>query len=244
MSLNIKQLIRRAKEYVEMEGATTVTEVEFVERFTLLGKEDVVLSVKTTDRQDDEYWVIAGSTPMNLYSKAKFHTADEAFSFHTGLMLRILARQDEHSEEEPDQIGYDAFICHASEDKEQFVRPLAEELTRLGLRTWYDEFELRVGDSLRRSIDKGLATSEFGIVVLSEHFFAKNWPQYELDGLAAREIDGLKVILPIWHGIQREDIVRHSPPLADRIAIDSGKRTITEIAAELREEIEAQLSKR
>lgn len=68
---------------------------------------------------------------------------------------------------------WDAFICHASEDKESFVRPLAEELSRRGLRIWYDEFTLKVGDSLRKSIDRGLAESDYGIVVLSPNFFQK-----------------------------------------------------------------------
>jgi hypothetical protein len=55
---------------------------------------------------------------------------------------------------------YDAFISHASEDKDTLVRPLAEKLRALDFRIWYDEFELKVGDSLRRSIDKGLANSK------------------------------------------------------------------------------------
>ena len=175
---------------------------------------------------------------MNLYAKSQFKTADEAFSFHTGIMLRILERQYEHSEQEPDEIGYDAFISHASEDKEEFVRPLAEKLTELGLKIWYDEFELKIGDSLRGSIDRGLINSEYGIVVLSKNFFSKNWPEYELNGLTAREIDGRKVILPIWHGISKEDVLKYSPPLADKIAIDSSKKPIAEIATELKEEIE------
>jgi len=86
------------------------------------------------------------------------------------------------------QPNYDAFISHASEDKDDLARPLAEFLKKAGFSIWYDEFQLRVGDSLRRSIDKGLANSRFGIVVLSPNFFAKNWPQYELDGLVAKEI--------------------------------------------------------
>ena len=237
MSLNIKQLIKRAKEYVELEAETKVTKVTFSERFSLLGQEDVVLSVETTDMKDKEWWVVGGSTPMNLYAKSQFKTADEAFSFHTGIMLRILERQYEQSEEEPDEIGYDAFISHASEDKEEFVRPLAEKLAHLGLRIWYDEFELKVGDSLRASIDRGLVNSEYGIVVLSKNFFSKNWSQYELNGLTAREMDGRKVILPIWYGVNKDDVLKYSPPLADKIAIDSSKKTIAEIAAELKEEI-------
>ncbi len=58
---------------------------------------------------------------------------------------------------------YDVFISHASEDKDEVVRPLATALQRSGLKVWYDEFELRIGDSLRRKIDQGLAGSRFGL---------------------------------------------------------------------------------
>ena len=173
MALSLKQLIKRTKEYVELEGDTTVKRVSFTERFYLLGREDIALSVVTTDKEEPEWWVIGGSTPMNLYAKSHFRTADEAFSMHTGLMLRLSARDFEQSSTEPDDIGYDAFISHASEDKAGFVRPLAKALGKMGFRVWYDEFELRVGDSLRQSIDKGLINSRFGIVVLSSAFFAK-----------------------------------------------------------------------
>src|SRR6185312_12727621 len=44
---------------------------------------------------------------------------------------------------------FDVFISHASEDKNEVVRPLAEALRKGGLEVWYDEFELRIGDSLR-----------------------------------------------------------------------------------------------
>lgn len=66
---------------------------------------------------------------------------------------------------------YDVFICHASEDKEDFVRPLAEALRQENVEVWYDEFTLRLGDSIRRSIDKGLKQSRFGLVVLSKGCF-------------------------------------------------------------------------
>jgi hypothetical protein len=115
-------------------------------------------------------------------------------------------------------IEYDVFIAHASEDKDEIATPLALKLKKKGLRVWYDDFTLRVGDGLRRSIDKGLASSEYGIVILSPSFFKKEWPQRELDGLAAREIEGKKVILPIWHKLSRAEVVNHSPTLADRIA--------------------------
>lgn len=116
---------------------------------------------------------------------------------------------------------WDVFIAHASEDKESFVRPLAEKLISQGLHVWFDEFTLRVGDSLRRSIDSGLGHSRFGIVVISPSFLAKEWPQRELDGLTSREADGNKVILPVWHEIGFEEVRRSSPILADRLAVKS-----------------------
>jgi len=74
---------------------------------------------------------------------------------------------------------------------------LAEELKHNGLKVWYDQFTLRVGDSLRRSVARGLEQSRYGVVVLNLAFFAKEWPQKELDGLVAKEVEGKKVILPV-----------------------------------------------
>jgi len=84
---------------------------------------------------------------------------------------------------------WDAFISHASEDKDSFVRPLATALASFGVNIWYDEFTLELGDSLSQSIDKGLAKSRYGVVVLSKSFMSKSWPQRELSGLVAREVD-------------------------------------------------------
>jgi hypothetical protein len=233
MALNIKQLIERAKEYVELEANTEVIDVTFSERYLLLGKEDVVLSVKTTDKDDPEWWVVGGSTPINLYDKSHFHTADEAFSMHIGLMVRLSADKFEQSETAPETIGYDAFISYASEDKSSLVRPLAKALEKMGFRIWFDEFELKVGNSLRQSIDKGLVNSRYGIVVLSPSFFEKNWPKYELNGLTALEIECRSVILPVWHNIAKEEVLSYSPTLADKIAIITKGKTIVRVAKEL-----------
>lgn len=116
---------------------------------------------------------------------------------------------------------WDVFISHATEDKDEIARPLANALQRRGAAVWYDEFSLNLGDSLRASIDYGLANSRYGVVILSKHFFAKNWPIQELNGLSTREANGNKVILPIWHAISFEEIRNSSPILADRLAAKS-----------------------
>jgi hypothetical protein len=97
--------------------------------------------------------------------------------------------------------SWDAFISHASEDKDEVVRPLAMVLQRFGAKIWYDEFSLEIGDSLSESIDRGLSRSRYGIVVVSPSFLKTNWPRRELRGLVTKEITGGKVVLPIWHGL-------------------------------------------
>jgi Protein kinase domain/TIR domain len=118
---------------------------------------------------------------------------------------------------------WDVFISHASEDKEQVARPLAKLLINAGLRVWIDENELQLGDSLRRKIDQGLAGSRYGVVVLSRAFFAKEWPQRELDALSALDSGSDKVILPIWHGVDHNAVARCSPTLADKLAVNTDR---------------------
>jgi len=140
----------------------------------------------------------------------------------------------------PDDNGetWDVFISHASEDKERVAEPLAEELRARGLKVWLDKTELRIGDSLRRKIDYGLAHSAFGVVILSKSFFAKGWPQYELDGIVGMSVDGDQRMLPIWHEISRDEIARQSPSLVDKIARNTSVSTVADIAAEIAEVVQ------
>lgn len=135
---------------------------------------------------------------------------------------------------------YDVFICHASEDKKGFVKPLADALVKENLKVWYDEFELTLGDSLREKIDYGLANSRYGVVILSPEFFAKKWPKEELDGLVARQTsEGKKVILPIWHKVNYEDVKKFSPMLAGKFAARSEEgleAAVAQIVAACKEE--------
>lgn len=135
---------------------------------------------------------------------------------------------------------YDLFISHASEDKDDFVRPLAETLEGMGIKVWYDEFTLKVGDSLRQSIDLGLIKSRFGTVILSSAFCSKNWPQYELDAMVAREMNGHKMILPIWHKVTKDEVLNFSPTLADKVALNTAISSIQEISHQLADVVLAQ----
>lgn len=109
----------------------------------------------------------------------------------------------------------------------------AEALRDRGVSVWLDVLELRIGDSLRRRIDQGIRSSRFGIVVCSEAFFAKGWPQYELDGLVTRTVAGEQNLLPIWHGVSQQEVMAASPSLADKVALSTNTMSVGEISDEI-----------
>jgi hypothetical protein len=141
-------------------------------------------------------------------------------------------------------MSYDLFISHASEDKESFVRPLAVALRSLGVSVWYDDFSLELGDSLSRSIDKGIAGSRYGLVVVSHAFMAKRWTEYELRGLVNREIEQDAKIIPVWHGVTKQEVLQFSPSLADKIAIDTARSDAQDVALKILREVRPDLYKK
>ena len=137
---------------------------------------------------------------------------------------------------------WDAFISHASEDKSEFVRPLAGALTDSEVTVWYDEFSLNVGDSLSRSIDCGLTNSQYGIVVLSKKFFEKNWTKKELGALESKAIEqGKNTLLPVWHKITKKEVSSYSATLADLFALNSNNG-VKEVAEKLATRIKGKLN--
>ena len=128
---------------------------------------------------------------------------------------------------------YDFFICHASEDKGEVAQPLAEALLSKDARVWYDDINLEVGNDLRREIDRGLSNSRFGVVVLSKDFFRKGWAQRELDGLVELEGSEEDRILPIWHKLSKDEVIKYSPTLAGKVALSTIQNSTEQIADKL-----------
>jgi hypothetical protein len=118
---------------------------------------------------------------------------------------------------------WDVFISHASEDKTDVVEPLAAELKTYGINVWYDNWTLKLGDSLRKKIDEGLKDSKYGIVVLSPSFLKKDWTNKELAGLMQKEVAYSKenVILPVWHNITPREVFEYSPMISDKLGTNT-----------------------
>lgn len=172
---------------------------------------------------------------QDIIRRLQVESRQQSFSVMQSVHLPQVPQQMVSSDSASIEKKYTAFISHASEDKAEIARPLTEALRALGHEIWFDEMTLKVGDSLRRTIDRGLSNSRFGIVILSPSFFEKGWPQYELDGMVAKEVGGSKVILPLWHKVSKAEVISYSPSLGDKMALSTAMFTVEEIAAKIHE---------
>jgi hypothetical protein len=114
-----------------------------------------------------------------------------------------------------------AFICHDSRDKET-ARKIAIGLQRMMCPVWYDEFSLKVGDSLRESIEAGLRSCKKCVLVLSPSFFSNNgWTKREFDSIFTREIlEEQRLVLPVWLGVGRQQVFDYSASLLNIKGLD------------------------
>ncbi len=120
-----------------------------------------------------------------------------------------------------DKYEYDAFISHAVEDKIPIANELCARLEMAGLKIWYSGKELGVGDSIEKTIEKGLNRSRYGIVIFSPTYLAKNWTIREFYTLLAKEIEEQKVILPVLYNITLDELKNKDLLMADRFAVNA-----------------------
>lgn len=159
--------------------------------------------------------------------EAQIEELQQRLSRPVALMAENFPAEDEE---------YDVFVSHAFEDKESFVDEFVDALRANGLRVWYDTNKLKWGDSMREKIDRGLAKSRYGVVVLSPNYIAENkyWTKAELNGLFQVESVNGKTILPVWHNLTKKQVIEYSPIIADRKAMTTALMTPEEIAAALK----------
>lgn len=109
------------------------------------------------------------------------------------------------------------FICHSSKDKERFVEGLATALRQNGVEPWYDDWELKLGDSLTNRIlgdlseDGAIAESDYFLVVVSEHSIESDWVQEELGRGLVSNIAGDTQVLPLILDLEPDEV----PPVLD-----------------------------
>ena len=152
-----------------------------------------------------------------LSSQERFGLEEQARNLGLSLVIRDYQYRDEMNKlEKP--LG---FVCHDSRDKEGIAKPLAVALLGMRCPVWYDEFSLKVGNSLRGSVEKGLKECRRCLLIITKNFLSNNgWTKREFDSIFTRElIERSNVILPVWHEVLPEDVYQYSPSLADRFAV-------------------------
>ena len=129
---------------------------------------------------------------------------------------------------------YDLFLCHAWDDRKGVAKELCDKLTALGINVWFSEKDLALGTNMLREIDKGLAKSRVGIVLVTPSFLKR----VENEGVAEKELSALLAkdrLIPIVHETTYDDLRDVSPLLGSRSGLDTGEDSIDEIAAKLAE---------
>jgi hypothetical protein len=167
---------------------------------------------------------ITATKRVYLYSETDFESAvvtrlqEEAESLGLSLQFRSVEYMRGRTRFETPL----AFISHDSRDKEAVARAIAINLQRMLCPVWYDEFSLKVGDSLRESIEKGLKECKKCVLILSPNFLSnKGWTKKEFNSVFTREIlEEARLVLPVWYGITKQQVYEYSPSLLDIKGLD------------------------
>ena len=129
---------------------------------------------------------------------------------------------------------YDLFLCHAWDDRKGAAKELCDKLVTQGVSVWFSEKDLPLGTTMLREIDKGLAKSRAGIVLVTPAFLRR----VENEGVAEKELSALLAkdrLIPIVHNTTYDALRDVSPLLGSRSGLDTGEDSMDEIAAKLAE---------
>jgi hypothetical protein len=114
------------------------------------------------------------------------------------------------------------FVCHASEDKKDFLDNLVDHLSDVEL--FYDKYSLTIGDDISQVILNEISNSKGSIVVFSESFLRKPYPQNEFSVILGKKLSEHDYkILPIYLDIDEKTVLKKYPTLAN-IWHEKGKR--------------------
>jgi hypothetical protein len=131
----------------------------------------------------------------------------------------------------------DVFLCHAWDDRKESAKVLHDLLTSHGVTVWFSEKDVLLGSPLLREIDKGLAKSRVGIVLVTPSFLKRiqgaGVADKELSALLARDL-----LVPIVHNTTFEALREVSPLLGSRSGLSTLEEPMKDIAAKLAELVE------
>lgn len=128
----------------------------------------------------------------------------------------------------------DVFLCHAWDDRKNAAKALHDILESKGVTVWFSEKDVLLGSSLLREIDKGLANSRVGIVLVTPSFLKR----IKGEGIADKELSALlarDLLIPIVHDTTFDNLREISPLLGSRSGLSTIEESIEDIAAKIAE---------
>lgn len=128
----------------------------------------------------------------------------------------------------------DVFLCHAWDDRSEAAKELHDQLESRGIKVWFSEKDVQLGTPLLREIDKGLAKSRIGIVLVTPALLRR----LQAEGIAEKELSALLArdqLIPIVHGTTYEALRDISPLLGSRSGLSTAESPMADVAAKLAE---------
>lgn len=128
----------------------------------------------------------------------------------------------------------DCFLCHAWDDRQAAAKDLYDALVAAGVKVWFSEKDLGLGVPMMRAIDKGLANSRIGLVLVTPSFLKR----VAQEGVAEKELSALLAsnrLVPIVHQTSYSDLRNVSPLLASRSGLDTADDSMPVVASKIAE---------
>jgi hypothetical protein len=153
---------------------------------------------------------------------------------YTDLQVRSLTPIRESVEARATQDLRDVFLCHAWDDRQGAAKELHDLLEQKGVKVWFSEKDVGLGVPLMRAIDKGLANSRIGIVLVTPALLRR----LPSEGIADKELSALLAgerLVPIVHQTTYDALRNVSPLLASRSGLSTAEETLAQVAEKLAE---------
>ncbi|HML72012.1 MAG TPA: toll/interleukin-1 receptor domain-containing protein [Macellibacteroides fermentans] len=175
-----------------------------------------------------------GSKSSSTQNRTKAHwSSANSTILYTSAEIRTLTPIRENIEKRSDLPDLrDVFLCHAWDDRKGAAKELHDLLEHNGVSVWFSEKDVLLGSSLLREIDKGLAKSRVGIVLVTPSFLNR----VKGEGIADKELSALlarDLLVPIVHNTTFENLREVSPLLGSRSGLSTTEESMDRVAAKL-----------
>ena len=176
----------------------------------------------------------SGTSNGGMKRKAKWSPAGSTVLYSPAQIMTLAPVRDNIVKQAKILEKYDLFLCHAWDDRKGAAKELCDKLIAKGVSVWFSEKDLPLGSTMLREIDKGLAKSRAGIVLVTPAFLKR----VENEGVADKELSALLAkdrLVPIVHNTTYDALRDVSPLLGSRSGLDTNEDSMDEIASKLAE---------